>query len=60
MFDEPRPHDIVKDEDGKEWRQFQLKSESIKHDDQWRDEMPDFEETMLVDTIRAIRNDAKA
>lgn len=71
MFEEQRRHDTVVDMgaggDGHEWRVFE--TQDTMHDratgrifefeEKLAKQAPDFEETMVIDTIRAIRQDRK-
>ena len=70
LFEEKRLHDIVVDQvDHSKWKQFKREStrqersglpysgdDILTKDDQ---KAPDFEDTMIIDTIRAIRKDKK-
>ena len=64
MFEERRLYDtIIEDQPNKneEWRQFKRKrgEDMYKEPEDQEAQMPDFENTMIIDTIRAIRNDRK-
>ena len=57
IFEEQRRHDTVVD-DGTEWLMFE--EERVQRGKFPEDEkVPDFEEGLIVDTIRAIRQDRK-
>ena len=59
MFDDIRKYEKIVD-DGHEWKQFP--NQERMHDKLVEDEKylaPTFEETMLIDSIRAIRKDKK-
>ena len=60
MFNDQRKYERVLADDGQSWKQFQ--TQERMHDKLTEDteyEAPTFEETMLIDTIRAMRKDKK-
>ena len=59
MFEDHRKFDTITDKDQREWKQFKqdLMADKLKLVDE--NPPPTFEETMIVDTIRAMRKDLK-
>ena len=60
MFDDQRKYEKIIGDDGSNWKQFQTQERMVdKLTDTGEYEAPTFEETMLIDTIRAMRKDKK-
>ena len=59
LFEDQRRYEKYIDPlDGKEWKKFNYQ-ERMQERDLTQPEPPDFEETMIIDTIRAMRKDKK-
>ena len=62
MFKDDRKHIEVTDTDGVKWKEFkpELREDIYKITGMTKDRQPTFEETMLMDTIKAMRRDRRS